>query len=156
MKEKTAKKEPNKFIVLLIMGALVVFVLYLMGTFKSKPAKKQINVVKIEEQIRAILSDESVGEYISIAKIEDDGSVFRVWINLLFEPDNYRQAQTWTDAVCENCLKILRNNGVVNPSLSVWAQRQISGGKASLYGRTYYDHWTDRFEFKNVQQLKLK
>jgi len=109
---------------------------------------------KIAQKIEAISDNESVAKYVSISKIEDNGSVYRITINLLFEPENYRQVQTWTDAVCESSKRILDNNGIVR-NISVWANRTIRNGKVIVYGRTFYSRHIKRFEFKNAEELNL-
>lgn len=154
----TKKKEPNLLVAVLITGALVIFVLYLMGVFRSKPAKSQINILKAKEQIIAISSQDSVNEYISIAEVEltQNDSLCRITINLLFEPENHSQIKTWTNAVCEECLMVLKANGIVNKNISGWGQRQMADGRVIIYGRTYYNHYTKKYEFKTARELNLK
>ena len=124
---------------------------------------------KVEQKIKAIPNDESfakyikiseVEKYIKIPEVEDDGSMYRIWMYLLFEPRNYSQVQTWTDVVCESSKRILDNDGVIR-DIEVWAIRPIQiswegEGKVIVYGRTFYDRYTDKFEFKKTEEIKLK
>jgi len=124
---------------------------------------------KVEQKIKAIPNDESfanyiriseVQKYIKIPEVEDDGSMYRIWMTLLFEPINYDQVQAWTDTVCKWSKRILDDNGVVR-NISVWAIRPIrtsweGDGGVIVYGRTFYDRHTDKFEFKKTEELKLK
>ena len=124
---------------------------------------------KVKQKIKAIPSDESfakyikiseVEKYIKIPEVEDDGSMYRIWMYLLFEPRNYDQVQAWTDTVCKWSKRILNDNGVVR-NISVWAIRPVQTswegeGGVMVYGRTLYDHLTDKFEFKRTEELNYK
>ncbi|UCC39629.1 MAG: hypothetical protein JSV96_17930 [Candidatus Aminicenantes bacterium] len=112
--------------------------------------KEQLS--KIEQKIKAISHDEIVAKYISVSKVEDDGSMYRITIYLLFEPKNFDQVQIWTDAVCGASKRILDNKGIVR-NISVWAIRPIRTSLegewgAIVYGRTLYDRDTNKFEFE--------
>lgn len=135
---------------------IIVLIIILPKTGDQKAAKQQEKekLVKLEQEVKAISDDESVAKYISISKIEDDGSMFRITINLLFEPENYQQVQTWTDAVCESSKRILDSNNATR-NISVWANRPTKGGQVVVYGRTFYSHNTGRTEFKNAKELNL-
>ncbi len=79
---------------------------------------------------------------------------------LLFEPISFDQVQAWTDVVCESSKRILDNDGVVR-DFEVWAIRPIQtswerNGGVMVYGRTFYDHCTDKFEFKKTEELNYK
>jgi len=105
---------------------------------------------KVEQKIKAIPNDKSfakyikisgVQKYIKIPEVEDDGSMYRIWMTLLFEPIN------------------LDNNSVVR-NICVWAIRPVrtsweEEGKVKVYGRTFYDHHTNKFEFKKTEEIKL-
>jgi len=112
---------------------------------------------KVEQKIKAIPNDESfakyikiseVEKYIKIPEIEDDGSTYRIWMYLLFEPRSYDQVQAWTDVVCESSKRILDNDGVVR-DIEVWAIRPVrtswEEGGVIVYGRTFYNHHTNKF-----------
>jgi len=136
---------------------LIIFISILPESEEQKATKQQEKekLTEIEQKIKAI-SAPPVDEFISISKIEDDGLVYRIWINLLFEPENYQQVQTWTDAVCESSKKILDDGGMVR-SISIWANRpdQEKEGNVIVYGRTFYDRHTGKSEFKNAEELNL-
>ena len=124
---------------------------------------------KVKQKIKAIPNDESfakyikipeVEKYIKIPEVEDDGSMYRIWMYLLFEPRNYDQVQAWTDVVCKSSKRILDNNGVVR-DISVWAIRPVrtsweENGGVMVYGRTFYDHCANKFEFKKTEELNYK
>ena len=107
----------------------------------------------------AIFDKEPVAKYIKIPVVEDDGSMYRIWVVFLFESRNYDQVQPWTDTVCRAAKRILDNNGVVR-DIEVRAIRIIGfswkEGGVLFYGRTFYDHHTDKFDFKNIRELNYK
>ena len=116
------------------------------------------NLSKVKQEIKAIPNNESVdsesfAKYISIPIVEDDGSTYRIWMCLLFEPISFEQVQAWTDVVCKSSKRILNDNGVVR-DIEVRAIRIIGfsweEGGVLFYGRTFYDHCTDKFEFKKT------
>lgn len=126
------------------------------GSEKQKAAKlrKKENLTEIEQKIKAISTNECFAKYISTLKVEDDGSMYRIYLLIypLFEPSSYDQIQTWTDAVCKSSKRILDNYGLVR-NISVWAIRPIGFSWVDgviFYGMTFYDHHTDKFEFKRL------
>lgn len=127
---------------------LIVFISILPETEEQKLAeqREKEKLIKIEQLIKT-MSAGSVGEYISISEIEDDGSMYRIWISLLFEPENYRQVQTWTDAVCKDSRRLLEENGITR-SISVWAKRSKGKDEVVVYGRTFHYQGADKSEFK--------
>jgi len=77
---------------------------------------------------------------------------------VLIVPKDYDQVQTFTDFVCKSSKLILDNNGIVR-NISVWAIRPIrpfwsDPVGAIVYGRTFYDRHTDKFEFKKEERLR--
>jgi len=115
---------------------------------------------KVKQKIKAIPKDEYFAKYIKIPEVEDDGSMYRIWMYLLFEPRNYDQVQAWTDVVCKSSKRILDNNGVVR-DISVWAIRPVrtsweEEGGVMVYGRTFYNHHTNKFNFKKTEELNYK
>jgi len=119
---------------------------------------------KVEHKIKAIPSDKSfdnepLAKYISIPVVEDDGSTYRIWMCLLFEPISFDQVQAWTDIICKSSKRILNDNGVVR-DIEVRAIRIIGfsweEGWVLFYGKTFYDHCTDKFEFKKTEELNYK
>jgi len=124
----------------------------------TKQQKKEKSEIK--QKIKAISASECFAKYFSILNVEDDGLMYRIIVSLypLFEPKSYEQIQTWTDAVCKSSKRILDNYGLVR-NISVWAVRpmrfSVAGeGYLIVYGRTLYDHHTDRYEFKSLKVLK--
>ena len=111
---------------------------------------------KVEQEIKAIPNDESFdnepfAKYISIAGVKDDGSMYRIWMYLLFHPVTLDQARAWANTICKSSKRILDDNGVVR-DIELWAIRLVpweEGSKTIVYGRTFYDHCTDKFEFKD-------
>jgi len=118
---------------------------------------------KVEQKIKAIPNDESFdnepfAKYISIPGVKDDGSMYRIWMYLLFHPVTLDQARAWANAVCKSSKHILDNNGVVR-DIEVWAIRLVGtdeGSKTIVYGRTFYDHHTKKFEFEKNRRIKIK
>ena len=119
---------------------------------------------KVKQKIKAIPNDESFdnepfAKYISIPRLKDDGSIYRIWMYLLFHPVTLDQARAWANTVCKSSKRILDDNGVVR-DIEVWAIRLVGmedGTRTIVYGRTFYDHCKDKFEFKkNNKKLALK
>jgi len=118
---------------------------------------------KVEDKIKAIPSDKSfdnepLAKYISIPGVKDDGSTYRIWMYLLFHPVTLDQARAWANTVCKSSKHILDNNGVIR-DIEVWAIRLVGtdeGSKTIVYGRTFYDHCTNKFEFKKTEELNYK
>ena len=112
---------------------------------------------KVKQKIKAIPNDESFdnepfAKYISIPGVKDDGSMYRIWMYILFHPVTLDQARAWANTVCKSSKRILDDNGVVR-DIEVWAIRLVpweEGSRTIVYGRTFYDHCTDKFEFKKT------
>ena len=115
---------------------------------------------EIKQKIKAISASECFAKYFSILNVEDDGSMYRIIVSLypLFEPKSYEQVQTWSDAVCKSSKRILDAYGLVR-NIAVWVVRPIlismaGNGGLIVYGRTLYEHHTDRYEFESLKVLK--
>ena len=144
---------------------LVLGILFLSLSLLCLQLEEKEKLSKVEQEIKAIPNDESFdnepfAKYISIAGVKDDGSTYRIWMYLLFHPVTLDQARAWANAVCKSSKRILDNNGVVR-DIEVWAIRLVwaywgEGSKTIVYGRTFYDHDTDKFEFKKTEELKLR
>jgi len=110
---------------------------------------------KAKQKIKAIPNDESFAKHIKISEVEDDGSMYRIWMYLLFEPRNYDEVQAWTNVVCRASKRILDNDGVVR-DIEVWAIRPVrtweGEGGVIVYGRTFYNRHTNKFEFKTIKR----
>ena len=138
--------------------------LLLLSLLCLQPEEKETQS-KVEGEIKAIPSDESFdnepfAKYISIPGVKDDGSTYRIWMYLLFYPVTLDQARTWANTVCKSSKRILDDNGVVR-DIEVWAIRLVrtsgeEGSKTIVYGRTFYDHCTNKFEFKKTEELNYK
>ena len=143
---------------ILVLGLL----LLLLSLLCLQPEEKE-TPSKVEQEIKAIPSDESFdsepfAKYISIPGVKDDGSTYRIWMYLLFHPVTLDQARAWANTVCKSSKRILDDNGVVR-DIEVWAIRLVGtdeGSKTIVYGRTFYNHHTNKFEFKKTEELKLK
>jgi hypothetical protein len=148
-----------------IFGILLIVInisIFAPGPEEQKAAKQQEKekLTEIKQKIKAISANECFAKYFSIINVKDDGSMYRIMIALypLFVPRSLDQIQTWTDAVCKSSKRILDNYGLIR-NISVWAIRPIlisvaGDGGLVFYGRTLYDHHTDRYEFKNPKILK--
>ena len=145
---------------ILVLGLL----LLLLSLLCLQPEEKE-TPSKVEQEIKAIPSDESFdnepfAKYISIPGVKDDGSTYRIWMYLLFHPVTLDQARAWANTVCKSSKRILDDNGVVR-DIEVWAIRLVQtsweeGSKTIVYGRTFYDHCTNKFEFKKTEELNYK
>jgi len=98
------------------------------------------------------LDDGLTSKYIIIDGIEDNDNTYRIYIELQFEPIDYQEVRTWTDAICYDCVKIFKENDV-NRDVSVWARKTLSGDRVSLYGRTYYHDGLGKYEFEGAKEL---
>ena len=105
----------------------------------------------IEQQVFAI--SEGSEDY-SISEVEDDGHIYRINIELLFEPKSYAEVEGCTASACVNCQDIFSQAGIKR-DISVWARRTLPNNKVALYGRTYYSQTTGKYEFKNIKELNL-
>lgn len=108
---------------------------------------------KVTQEIWAI-SQGSISEDYLIAEIEDDGDIYRIYIELQFEPTSYAEVMGCTSSACLQAYAILENAGMKR-DISVWARRTLSGGGVALYGRTYYSQATNTYDFKNIKELNL-
>ena len=140
---------------------LVLGLLFLSLSLLCLQLEEKEKLSKVEQKIKAIPNDESfakyikiseVEKYIKIPEVEDDGSMYRIWMYLLFHPVTLDLARAWANTVCKSSKRILDDNGVVR-DIEVWAIRLVraywgEGTKTIVYGRTFYDHHTNKFEFK--------
>ena len=144
---------------ILVLGLL----LLLLSLLCLQPEEKE-TPSKVKQKIKAIPNDESFdnepfAKYISIPGVKDDGSTYRIWMYLLFHPVTFDQARAWANTVCKSSKRILDNDGIVR-DIEVWAIRLVrtsweEGSKTMVYGRTFYDHCTDKFEFKKNRRTKI-
>ena len=109
---------------------------------------------KIKQEVKDS-NEEFASKYISITNIkESSGISISVDVELLFEPESYNVVKTWTDAVCENCYKILKKHDI-NYNIYVWGKRSKGEDFIKIYGRTNYDKYSGVFKFKNAEELNL-
>jgi len=138
---------------------LVLGVLFLSLSLLCLQLEEKEKPSKIEQEIKAISDNETIAKFISILKVEDDGSMYHIWIIFLFGPKNHDEVQIWTDVVCKSSKFILDNNDVAR-NIEVWAIRVLGfsweEGGVMFYGRTFYDRHTGKIEFKNINELKSK
>lgn len=134
----------KKYILILII--LLSCILLIGCSSSEKPITDNI--------LKEVLSITANSEYVNILNTEDNGSVYRVNIELLFEPQSINQIQLCTDSICKDCYAILKNNNIER-SISVWAQSPESDNFVSVYGRTYYSKSSGKFEFKTAKELNL-
>ena len=116
----------------------------------TEVAQPQITA-DIEQQIFAI--SEGSADYL-ISEVEDDGFTYRIYIELLFEPESYAEVEGCTASACVNCQEIF-SQANIKRDISVWARRTLPDNKVALYGRTYYSQATGEYEFKNIKELNL-
>ena len=145
-----------------IFGILLIVILisiFASGPEEQKAAKQREKekLTEIEQKIKAISENECIAKYISTLKVEDDSSMYRIYLLIypLFVPRTPDQVQTWTDSVCKSSKRILDNYGLVR-NISVWAIRPIGfswEGGVIFYGVTFYNRHTDRYEFKSLKVL---
>jgi len=142
---------------------LVLGLLFLSLSLLCLQSEEKEKLSKVKQKIKAIPSDESFdnepfAKYISIPGVKDDGSTYRIWMYLLFHPVTLDQARAWANTVCKSSKRILDDNGIVR-DIEVWAIRLVpweEGSKTIVYGKTFYNHHTNKFEFKKTEELKLK
>ena len=148
----------------MIAKVLVLGILFLSLSLLCLQLEEKEKLSRVEQKIKAIPNNESFdnepfAKYISIAGVKDDGSTYRIWMYLLFHPVTFDQARAWDNTVCKSSKRILDDNGVVR-DIEVWAIRLVrtsweEGSRTIVYGRTFYDHDTNKFEFKKTEELKL-
>lgn len=139
--------------ILLPILVIGIFLLGACGTPTGVPSAEEQSKIpaEIEQQVYAISQG---SEDYSVSEVKDDGTVYRIYIELLFEPQSYTEVEGCTDSACVNCHEIFTQAGI-NRDISVWARRTLSDGKVALYGRTYYSQATGKYEFKNAKELNL-
>jgi hypothetical protein len=71
-------------------------------------------------------------------------------IELLNEPTSYDEVRVWTDAVCEETYKILKEHSI-KCSIFVTAKRPKGEDFIKIYGTTNYDHYSGKFEFQQAK-----
>lgn len=106
---------------------------------------------EIDEEIRSMTTD---NKYVSITKTEYDNSLYRIDLEFLIEAQSFDYIKTFTDAVCEDCYRILKKHDI-NCNISVWGYYPKGIDLVTMYGRTYYSKNSGKFEFKTAKELNL-
>jgi len=136
----------------------IVFLFLTLAIFLSGcGGEKDIAVItpEIKQEIKILNEEKPADKYISIINIEESSGIsISVDVELLFEPESYNVVKTWTDAVCENCYKVLKKYNI-DYSIFVWAKRPKGEDFIKIYGRTNYDKHSGVFRFKNAEELNL-
>jgi len=150
IKKKEQKKQSMGCLVFLILAIIV-------GFFMFKPSKSIEEVAVITPEIKQeikTLNEGSASKYISITDIKESSGSISVDIELLNEPESYDEVKMWTDAVCEDCYKILKEHNI-DYFIHVWAKRPKGEDFIKIYGKTDYDKYSGVFKFKNAEELNL-
>jgi len=134
----------KKHILILI---ILLFCILLIGCSNSKDSITP-------EIIKTIKSMTDGNEYVFINKIENESNYLSIFVEFLFEPESYSQVQSFTDAICEDCYRIFKNQNI-NKSINVWGYRLKDKDLTIMYGKTHYDKYSGKFEFKTAKELNL-
>ena len=106
---------------------------------------------EIDKEIKSMTID---NKYVSITKTEYDSSLYRIDLEFLIEAQSFDYVKTFTDAVCEDCYRILKKHDI-NCNISVWGYYPKGIDLVTMYGRTYYSKNSGKFEFKTAEELNL-
>ena len=106
---------------------------------------------EIDKEIKSMTID---NKYVSITKTEYDSSLYRIDLEFLIEAQSFDYVKTFTDAVCEDCYKILKKYDI-SCNISVWGYYPKGIDLVTMYGRTYYSKNSGKFEFKTAKELNL-
>lgn len=106
---------------------------------------------EIDQEIKSITDN---NKYVSITKTEYDNSLYRIELEFLREAESYEYVQAFTDAICKDCYRILKENDI-NINISVWGHYPRDIDFVTMYGRTYYNKHSGKIEFKTAKELNL-
>ena len=106
---------------------------------------------EINKEIKSMTID---NKYVSITKTKYDNSLYRIELEFLIEAQSFDYVKTFTDAVCEDCYRILKKHDI-NCNISVWGYYPKGIDLVTMYGRTYYSKNSGKFEFKTAKELNL-
>ena len=134
----------KKYILILV---ILLSCILLIGCSNSK----DLITPEIDKEIRSMTTD---NKYVSITKTEYDNSLYRVDLEFLIEAQSFDYVKTFTDAVCEDCYRILKKHDI-NCNISVWGYYPKGIDLVTMYGRTYYSKNSGKFEFKTAKELNL-
>ncbi len=133
----------KKHILILI---ILLFCILLIGCSNSKDSITP-------EIIKTIKSMTDGNEYVSIATIENESTHFSIMVEFLFEPQSYSDVKKFTDAICKDCYKFFKENNIKR-NIYVWGYRPKED-LTVMYGKTSYDKYSGKFEFKTAKELNL-
>ena len=137
----------KKYIVISLM--IFVCIMIFKSCLTSKPEK-----LIPSEIVQSVMSMTDKNKYVSIATIENEPDHFSIMAELLFEPQSISEVKSFTDAICEDCYRIFKNHNI-NKSINVWGYRPKDKDLTITYGRTHYDKYSGKFEFKTAEELNL-
>ena len=113
----------------------------------SNSNPKTLLTPEIEQEIKSISADKIVSKYISVNRIVENSSSFTIWVEFIFVPQTIPEIKIYTDAVCEECYRILKNNNI-NISIYVHGYRPKDNDLTIMYGTTRYDKYSGKFTFE--------
>lgn len=134
----------KKYILILI---ILLFFILLIGC--SNP--KDLITTEIDKEIKSMTTG---NKYVSITKTEYDNSLYRIELEFLIEAQSFDYVKTFTDAVCEDCYRILKKYDI-KCNISVWGYYPKGLDLITMYGRTYYSKNSGKFEFKTAKEINL-
>lgn len=143
-------------LIIISICVVVIFILYWLPEAKKEQAKKREfeNLVKAVEKGMKTSLDEESKKYISISDVGRKEMVVRIWVKLLFEPEDDKEVKKWTDKVCKKCKSMFLQYGV-EKDISVWAYYgEETKNKIKIYGRTFYSYYTGQFDFKKTGEIR--
>ena len=137
----------KKYIVISLM--ILICIIVLKSCLSSEPEK--LIPPEIIQEIKSITDD---NKYVSISKTEYDNSLYRIELEFLTEAQSFDYVKSFTDAVCIDCYRILKKHNI-ELSISVWGYYPRGTDLVTMYGRTHYDKYSGKFEFKTAKELNL-
>ena len=137
----------KKYIVISLM--IFICIMVLKSCLSSEPEK-----LVPPEIVQSITSMTDNNQYVSINDIKNESNYLSIFVEFLFEPESILQVQSFTDAICEDCYRIFKNNNI-DKSINVWGYRLKDKDLTIMYGRTHYDRYSGKFEFKTSKELNL-
>jgi len=131
----------------ILISIILLFCILLVGCSNSKVSITP----EIDQEIKSMTID---NKYVSITKTEYDNSLYRIELEFLIEAQSFDYVKTFTDAVCEDCYRILKKYNI-DCNISVWGYYPKGIDLVTMYGRTYYSKNSGKFEFKTSEELNL-
>lgn len=135
---------------------VAIFILYLIPETKKHQKKKRDfeSLVKKTHQKMETYIQESSKESLSLTDVEKKEEVLRIWVELLFEPQDEKEVREWTDQICQKCKSMFLDYGI-EKDIAVWAYRPMGNKeKPEILGRTFYSPHIGEFDFKTSKELR--